>query len=285
MKNKRNIWHTLFILPSILGVLLFYGVPFIYSFYYAVIDNMAEKNFIGISNFIDLAQNSTFQLASNNTLLFIAVSIPFNMVLSFALALLLYSMNRNRKLMLVMLLLPLIIPSGAIINFWKVLFDYNGVINKVLYQLGFTITNYSKTDESFLIMILIYTWKNIGYCIIIFISGLSKIPRVYYDQYRLEGATPFQVVKNVTLIYISPTAFVVLLMSFINSFKVFKEIYLLYGAYPANRIYTLQHYMNNQFLAINLQKLSAAAYFMFVVIGFVLFFVFRIQKKITDNYY
>ena len=77
-----------------------------------------------------------------------------------------------------------------------------------------------------------------------------------------------------TWIYLSPTTFVVLLMSIVNNFKVFKEVYMLYGAYPDPDIYMLQHYMNNQFLSLNMQKLSSAAYILFLVIGILLLIVF-----------
>lgn len=76
----------------------------------------------------------------------------------------------------------------------------------------------------------------------------------------------------------------VLLMSFVNSFKVFKEIYQLYGAYPAPGIYMLQHYMNNQFMSLNMQKLCTAAYLLFLALSVLLLFLFYAQKRITDTY-
>lgn len=74
----------------------------------------------------------------------------------------------------------------------------------------------------------------------------------------------------------------VLLMSIVNSFKVFKEVYMLYGAYPTPSIYMLQHYMNNQFTAMNMQKLSASAWVMFVVLGAMLWIVYKLQCRMTD---
>ena len=75
---------------------------------------------------------------------------------------------------------------------------------------------------------------------------------------------------------------VVLLMSIVNSFKVFKEIYMLYGAYPSPYVYMLQHYMNNQFLSLNMQKLSAAAWCMFLILGIFLGIIYRVQRKNLD---
>ena len=71
-------------------------------------------------------------------------------------------------------------------------------------------------------------------------------------------------------------------MSVVNAFKVFKEIYMLFGAYPGPDIYMLQHYMNNLFAALNLQRLSSIAYILFVCSGAVLLVVFRLQKRVSD---
>jgi multiple sugar transport system permease protein len=101
---------------------------------------------------------------------------------------------------------------------------------------------------------------------------------------EMEGGGAISKFFRVTLIYLSPTTFVVLLMSIVNSFRVFKEVYILYGGYPSTEIYMLQHYMNNQFLSLSMQKLASAAYLMFLVIGIVLLLLYRIQKKLTDNY-
>ena len=118
-----------------------------------------------------------------------------------------------------------------------------------------------------LIIILMYLWKNISFSIVLFWSGINWIPQIYHEQCQLDGATGRQEFQYITWILLKPTTLVVLLMSIVNSFKVFKEIYMLYGAYPSPYVYMLQHYMNNQFLSLNMQKLSAAAWCMFLILG------------------
>lgn len=98
----------------------------------------------------------------------------------------------------------------------------------------------------------------------------------------LEGGGHLAQFRQVTWIYLAPTTFVVFLMSVVNAFKVFKEIYMLFGAYPGPDIYMLQHYMNNLFAALNLPRLSNIAYILFVCIGAVLLVVFRLQKRVSD---
>ena len=282
--KRKTLTYWLFLLPSLLGVLLFYVIPFGYSLYYALIDNMGNQQFVGLKNFKDTLTNELFQSASLNTLVFIGLSVPLGMVISLVLSLCLQKMKRGRSIATTALLLPLVMPSGTIVYFWKVLFDSNGLWQKCLLQLGFSHEWVSQNQWAMGILVVVFLWKNVSYNIVLFWSGLNWIPKIYYEQMALEGAGAWSQFWNVTWIYLSPTTFVVLLMSIVNSFKVFKEVYMLYGPYPSPDIYMLQHYMNNQFLSLNMQKLCSAAYILFLVIGIVLLILFYAQKRVTDAY-
>ena len=282
--KKKTASYWLFLLPSLLGVLVFYVVPFAYSLYYALIDNMGSQEFVGLKNFSDTLTNSLFQSAAFNSAVFMVISVPLGMALALVLSLCLQKMKRGRVAATMVLLLPLVVPSGTIVYFWKVLFDSNGLVNELLSQLGLSHQWVSQNQWHMAILVVIFLWKNVSYNIVLFWSGLNWIPKTYYEQMELEGAGPWTQFWNVTWIYLSPTTFVVLLMSIVNNFKVFKEVYMLYGAYPDPDIYMLQHYMNNQFLSLNMQKLSSAAYILFLVIGILLLIVFYAQKRVTDAY-
>lgn len=283
--RKHSYSYWLFLLPSLLGVSFFYIVPFIYSFCYAVIDNLTSWNFVGLQHFKETLLNPLFRQAAGNTVLFVCISVPLSMGLALVLALCLKGLKRFRPVATLILLVPLVVPSGSIVSFWNALFASNGLVIKGLLHLGFSHEAIvASGGGSMASLIVIFLWKNVSYNIVLFWSGLNWIPQTYYEQMALEGAGTFRQFTNVTWIYLSPTTFVVLLMSIVNSFKVFKEVYILYGSYPSPDIYMLQHYMNNQFAAMNMQKLSAAAYIMFLVIGVVLLAVFYAQKRITDSF-
>ncbi len=282
--KKSNRIFILLILPSLLGIMLFYFIPFAVSLYYAMIDNVANMNFVWFDNFIQTLTNDLFLQASGNTLFFMAVSIPIGIFLSLCIALCLKKMKRGRIIASIALLLPIVVPSGTIVYFWKIIFDTNGLMNKALSMMGFEISNPGQGPFAMVIIILVFLWKNVAYNVVLFWSGLNWIPKVYYEQYSLEGGSPLKQFKNITLVYLMPTTFVVILMSIVNSFKVFREIYLLYGAYPTTEVYMLQHYINNQFASLNMQKLSSAAYILFLVISVVLLILFYAQKKTTDTY-
>ena len=282
--KKKTASYWLFLLPSLLGVLVFYVVPFGYSLYYALIDNMGSQEFVGLKNFSDTLTNSLFQSAAFNSAVFMVISVPLGMALALVLSLCLQKMKRGRVAATMVLLLPLVVPSGTIVYFWKVLFDSNGLVNELLLQLGLSHQWVSQNQWHMAILVVIFLWKNVSYNIVLFWSGLNWIPKTYYEQMALEGAGTWKQIWNVTWIYLSPTTFVVLLMSIVNNFKVYKEVYMLYGAYPSPDIYMLQHYMNNQFISLNMQKLSSAAYILFLVLGALLLLVFYAQKRVTDAY-
>ena len=282
--KKRNAAYWLFLLPSLLGVLVFYVVPFGYSLWYAVTDNIIDQNFVGLKNFAATLSNSLFRNAAFNSAVFMVVSVPLGMALALVLSICLQKMKKGRVIATMALLLPLVVPSGTIVYFWKVLFGSNGLVNEFLLQLGFSHPWVSQNQWTLGVLVAIFLWKNVSYNIVLFWSGLNWIPKTYYEQMALEGAGTWKQFWNVTWIYLSPTTFVVLLMSIVNNFKVYKEVYMLYGAYPSPDIYMLQHYMNNQFISLNMQKLSSAAYILFSVLGALLLLVFYAQKRVTDAY-
>ena len=282
--KKKTASYWLFLLPSLLGVLVFYVVPFGYSLWYAVTDNIIDQNFVGLKNFAATLSNSLFRNAAFNSAVFMVVSVPLGMALALVLSICLQKMKKGRVIATMVLLLPLVVPSGTIVYFWKVLFDSNGLVNELLLQLGLSHQWVSQNQWHMAILVVIFLWKNVSYNIVLFWSGLNWIPKTYYEQMALEGAGTWKQFWNVTWIYLSPTTFVVLLMSIVNNFKVYKEVYMLYGAYPSPDIYMLQHYMNNQFISLNMQKLSSAAYILFLVLGALLLLVFYAQKRVTDAY-
>ena len=121
---------------------------------------------------------------------------------------------------------------------------------------------------------------------ILFMSGLSSIPRDQIEVARLESATEGQIFWKIKIRYLSSTIMFVIIMSLINSFKVFREVYLLTGDYPYNSLYMMQHFMNNTFQSLDYQKLSAAAIimavFMMIVIGILLLAEDRFGKDLEQ---
>jgi len=216
------------------------------------------------------------------------VSIPLNMLLALTLAMILRPMKpRTRRFLLFFFLLPLVIPSGSVVYFWQRFVAINGMINRVLVDFGvFSYPDYMPTDwlnsaHAMWFIIFIFIWKNIGFNMILFQAGLDFIPRDYYEYASIEGAGKIRQFFIVTLTYLGPTFLIVFILSVVNSFKVFREIYLLTGTHPNFSIYLLQHFLNNQFANMNYQLMASASFYIFGVILVLVFILYRLQQKQT----
>lgn len=279
---KNELAVLCFALPSLVGLLGFYVIPFFASLYLALVDNSVTGRFVGAQNFIEVAESGAFQLALKNTAAFIAICVPVNMVIPMGMAMLIRRAGKLKNIYGLFFLLPLVIPSGSIVHFWKSVFGMNGIINGAFFSAA--PVNWLDTSYARAIITLVFMWKNAGYNMVLYVAGLDLIPRDYYECAALEGAGRLRQFFSVTLVYIIPTSFLVFIMSIINSFKSFKEIYLLAGAYPHQTIYMLQHYMNNQFASLNYQKLSSASYILSVFVIIIVAMLFRFQNKLSKNF-
>ncbi|MCL2719391.1 MAG: sugar ABC transporter permease [Lachnospiraceae bacterium] len=273
---------SLLLLPSIMGLLIFYIVPFILSIYNAVIDNPANRNFVGLQNFAAVIGSESFHLALFNTVIFTGVCVVFNLVFPFAIALLLNRIKVMQNFFWLIFLLPMVIPSGSMVFLWQKVFGLNGLINLLFFK--DIPKDWINSPVSFFIIVFIFLWKYAGYNIVLLFAGLNQIPNEYYEYAEVEGAGNWRKFTSITLIYLTPAAFLAFVMALINSSKIYREIFSLAGAYPHQNIYLLQHYMYNQFSAINYQKLASSSYI--VTVGFVLVVLclFFTQRKISENF-
>lgn len=283
MLKSKNIIPILMLSVSVIGFSCFYLVPFFISAIYALTDNPINLSFVGFKNFIDLFQNKYFMRGLTNTFIFIAISIPLNMVFPLFLAMTVNKLHFYQDFYSIIFLIPLVVPSATTAFFWKNLFDLNGPINKFLMNFGIEKIDWFQSNFAMSIMIFIFLWKNLGYNMVLFISGLNNIPTSYYECADIEGANGFQKFFKITSIYLIPTVFIVFIMILVNSFKIFKEIYLITGSYPHESIYMLQHYMNNMFLSLNYPKLASGAYILAVIVIMLVSVLFKSENKISEN--
>lgn len=175
--------------------------------------------------------------------------------------------------------MPLVVPVASVIVVWQIVFQNKGILNGLLHAIGLAEVSWLSEGWSFVILISLYIWKNCGYNIVLFLSGLSNIPKEYYESAYIDGAGNWACFRNITLPLLVPTLFFVFIMSLINSFKVFKEAFLLAGPYPPLDIYMLQHFMNNNFRSLNFQRLSTAAFLVLIIITLLVSAVYRVDKN------
>lgn len=277
MARRELLVALCFLAPSLAGFAVFYLIPFGQSILNSLQDRLGAGG-LTLANYSELIHSSSFQKAASNTFSFTAISVPILVALSLTLALLLNQRVFFRNWLRTAYVLPLVVPVASIVLVWQILFDWNGALNALLERFGAERHDWMKSDFASIVIILIYVWKNIGYNVVLFLAGLQTIPEQYYEIADLEGAGPVRKLFGITLTYLTPTTFLVVLMSVLGSFKVFRETYLVAGAYPHDSIYMMQHYMNNMFLSLDIQKLSAAAVLMAICILTLVLVLFRTER-------
>ncbi|MBE6561644.1 MAG: sugar ABC transporter permease [Ruminococcaceae bacterium] len=274
---RRTRW---FILPSFLGVAVFFLLPFFVVFYYSLIDNPVTANFVGLDNFFALLKNIAFRRAASNTAMFSAIAVPLAVVLPLLFAILLMQKLPLKSFFRTVLISPYMVPIASVVLIWEVLFHYNGMVNEWIMALGGEAIDWFKSDYSQITIVLLYLWKNIGYNMILFMAALAGIPRDIIEAAQLDGAGALRTFFRIKLPYLSSTILFVTILSLINSFKVFREVYLLTGEYPYDSLYMLQHFMNNTFVSLDYQKLSSAAILMAIVMVIIIGLLFLADARL-----
>ena len=276
-KGKDFLKSMCFLSPSLLGVGIFFILPFGVVVYYSLIDGVGSKNFVFLQNFIKLFDNSAFRLAAKNTLTFSAMAVPLAVVLSMVLALMLESRIPLKSQFRTFFLSPMMVPVASVVLIWQVLFNYNGTVNEFIMLFGADKVDWLQSQFAPVVVLLLFLWKNLGYNMILFMAALNNIPKELLEVADVEGASEMYKFFAIKLRYLSPTVLFVTILSLINSFKVFREVYLLAGAYPYEALYTLQHFMNNTFDSLDYQKLSAAAVLMALVMVVIIALLFKAE--------
>ena len=248
--------------------------------YYSVVDNPINHEFVFLDNFIMVFHNAAFQQAAKNTMMFSVTAVPLAVILSLLLAMMLESKIPFQSQFRTFFLSPMMVPIASVVLIWQVLFHYNGMMNEIIGWFGINKIDWLNSSYAQVVIVVLFLWKNLGYNMILFMAALSSIPKDIVEVAVLESASPFQIFWHIKLRYMSSTILFVTIMSLINSFKVFREIYLLKGDYPYDTMYMLQHFMNNTFGKLDYQKMSAAAIMMAIVMVIIIGILF-----LTENYF
>ena len=276
--KKREYKGLLFLLPSFLGVGLFWVIPYgdviRRSFFSAV-----SGEFTGLKNYRTVFENQAFRLAAGNTLKFFFICIPLLVGLSLLIAVLLTRRKKSMHILKSMFLLPMAIPVASVVLLWKVLFHSQGILNHLLELLSVHGPDWMNTDASFFVLVVSYLWRNLGYDIVLWVAGLGAIPAALYEAARVDGAGEWKCFIKITVPNLLPSLFTIVVLSLLNGFKVFREAWLVAGDYPQERMYLLQHLFNNWYRDLSLDKMAAAA----VVTGSVILVLILILQKAWEG--
>lgn len=270
---KKNLAGVFFLLPGFTGVIFFTLLPFAEvvkrSFQSAV-----TAEWVGWKNYKEVFSNTAFRMAASNTLRFTFICIPLLVAVSLVLAVVLQKLKFAKNLLKSAFLVPVAVPAASVVLVWKVLFHSNGLLNGMIERLGGSRISWMSSDAAFIVLVISYLWKNIGYDMILWMAGLAGIPNEIYEAARVDGAGEWRCFLSITLPNLMPSLYTITVLSFLNSFKVFREAWLVAGDYPHQSMYLLQHLYNNWFRELSFDKISAAAVINALVV-FVLILVLR----------
>ncbi|MBQ8312767.1 MAG: sugar ABC transporter permease [Clostridia bacterium] len=277
--RKKIVW--LLLLPGLAGLIAFYVAPLIGGVYFSLMDGTFANNFVGLANYERVSQNPMFQLGLKNTWELSLLCAPAIWLLAFVLAAMLKMLKQRSVPFRNVLLLPYLMPTSAMLLIWTLMFDYGGVINRLVVQLGYERVLWLEEAALRVPIVLMYIWKNVGFSVVLFASALEAVHPSLYEYASLEGAGWWRQAFRITLPQILPTAFLVFVLAWVNAFKIFKEAYFIGGDYPTPQIYTLQHFMNNKFAKLEYQDVTAAAY-LFAIGVMVLFALMYMSKAVRS---
>lgn len=269
-KQKRRQYAGLcFVLPGFAGVAVFYLVPFLDVFRRSFVTAIGNR-FCGLKNYRTVFANAAFRLAAGNTLKFLAVCLPLLLLLSFLAAVGLSEVKKNEKLYAVLkgaYLVPLAIPTASVVLLWKLVFDRHGFLNGVLDMAGIAGEDWMNSGAAFGVLVFSYVWKNMGYVMVLWLAGLASVPETLYEAARVDGAGKWDCFFHITVPLIRPAIFMIVVISLLNSFKVFREAWMVAGSYPEDSIYLLQHLFNNWFRDLSMDRIAAAAVLLCIAVS------------------
>lgn len=281
---RRSKWTGLsFLLPGFCGVAFFSFLPFMDVIRSSFVQVVSGR-FCGLENYRIVLHNRAFLLAVKNTLRFLLVCLPLLLGISLVLAFLLHAwqmaFHQKLRLLKAAYLVPMAIPAASLVLLWKLMFDKYGFVNGILHLCGIHAVDWMNTGAAFFVLVFSYIWKNLGYTMVLWLAGLSSISPDLYEAAEMDGAGRMTQFFKITLPLIRPLIFTIVVLSFLNSFKVFREAYLVAGNYPQEDMYLLQHLFNNWFTDLSVDKMAAGSVLLALVITV---FVLLLQKLWETN--
>lgn len=291
-KQKKKMLKNMakgyaFIGINLIGVLVFWTIPLIFSFIISIskwdyAKGIKGLKFVGFENYVSMWNDEWFRASLINNIIFTVCFVVGLVVLAFIFAFLLNEYVIGKKLAQLGLYLPYIVNVVAVSAVWLALFSANGPILNFLRWLGFENPPVFIADLKWALLAVIFIciWQNLGYTVILFLSGLVNVPADLYEAAEIDGANIFQKIRYVTIPMLSGTTFFIVITSIINSFKVFGIINLITHGGPGNSTTMLVYNIyRTAFQFGKLEFASAQGIILLIVIFIITWFQFRAQKK------
>lgn len=283
---RKTLWVIFFLAPSLVGLLVFMIGPILASFGLAFSswDPLLPTtfNFVGLENFLSLFSDATFWAALGHTFTYLLGFIPLVFVTGLGSALLLNRRLKGQKLFRAAFFTPVISAWVAVALLWTWIFNPQyGLVNFLLGLVGIQGPTWLfDPDWAMLAIIITSVWKDTGYHMTIYLSGLQNIPDEYYEAAAMDGAGAWDRLRYITLPMLSPTIFFALIISMISSFQVFDQVWIMTGGGPAGATSTVvEQIVTNAFRYNRMGYAAALSWVLFLLVFAATIVQSRLQKR------
>lgn len=262
----------MFLLPGFAGVMLFYLLPFLEVVRRSFLKS-GNDAFVGADNYRAVFENGAFALALRNTVLYMAFGVPLLMGISLFLSLLLRRLALRRRLVAAMLL-PVAVPAAVMVLTLRILIDRQGLINGILTHVsentaafsGFDGIDYLNSGWALAVVVCSFLWKNTGYMVILWLAGLAAVSGEVEEAAQVDGANRWQNWHYIIRPELSGSFFTIGMLSVLQIFKSYREVWMVAGSYPQEHIYFLQHLLQNWYLKLEFDRMAALTVIMSLVL-------------------
>lgn len=284
MINKKNILPYLLVSPYLVHFILFVAFPVGFSIVltFHKWNIISPMEYTGLNNYVRLFNDKTFLRSIGNTLIFLLIHIPLQIIFALFLAEILNQKIKLRGAFRGAFFLPVIVSGVVVTILWQQLYGYDtGLFNRLLIGMGLGKIGWlTDPDIAMASIAVMATWKNVGLYIVLFLVGLQTVPTQYYEAADLEGATHLQKFFKITLPMINPTIFMVVILSTIGGFSLFIEPYIMTGGGPLNSTISAVLYIYKQgFFYYHMGYAATLGLFF----AFIILAVVMIQKKFIEK--
>lgn len=245
-------------------------------------DLLSPPHWIGFTNFQELVHDRDFHNALKNTLIFIAGYLPLVYVLGLSAALALDRKFRGSSILRAAYFLPVITSWVVVALLWKWILNPNGgLVNSALAAIGIQGPGWWTSKSWSMISVIIPSaWKDLGYVMLILLAGLQSIPPEYKEAAAIDGASKRQILFRITLPLLTPASFFILVVSLINNFQVFDQIYVMtQGGPEGSTSVVVQQIVKNSFDYGHMGYASAMSMVLFSIILIITGIQIRLQKR------
>ena len=283
---QRKLLIGLFLAPTVIGLGLFTFLPILASVVLAFFswDIITPPRFVGLENFVDIAADPTIRVSFLNTIGFVVVAVTLQLAVALVLAVLVNTRMPGllKSFFRSVLFFPLVLSAASVSIIMGYLFNENfGLVNHVLNLLGMADVPWlTSTHGAMIVVILVYVWQNFGFSFLLFLGGLSSIPKEVYEAAQVDGATGWKQFWRITFPLVSPTTLVASVMAIISALQIFDQPYVLTRGGPGDSTRTaVMVIYESAFKQLEFGRASAIGIVLTVVIMLVTAIQFRLSRR------